>query len=236
MQVQLIAIVVTMFALTACSAGGGDTAPKPGPANNASGSTSPVPPVTPEPCVPSAANNNCQPTASIVDQCWAEMFDTDAAKACSAAGKLFNRVLKKCVDAGVTLKAGCTTADVPATDLAKALADMSTQHLNSNPQLDQCGTYTADSKTYNIFFLMGKKYTGAADGRGTYEGYFSKLCYKPGASDPVCPNADLALSTQTPVGSLKCGDAVIPPGTVPVAPGTTPGTVPLPGTLPTSLP
>ena len=236
MQVQLIAIVVTMFALTACSAGGGDTAPKPGAANNASGSTSPVPPVTPEPCVPSAANNNCQPTASIVDQCWAEMFDTAAAKACATAGKMYNRVLKKCVDAGVTLKTGCTAADVPATALAKALADMSALHPDSNPQLDQCGTYTADSKTYNVYYFMGKKYTGAADGRGTYEGYFSKLCYKPGASDPVCPNADLALSTPTPVGSLKCGDAAIPPGTVPVVPGTTPGTVPVPGTLPTSLP
>ena len=157
MQVQLIAIVVTMFALTACSAGGGDTAPKPGPAKNASGSTTPVPPpVTPEPCVPSAANNNCQPTASIVDQCWAEMFDTAAAKACATAGKMYNRVLKKCVDAGVTLKTGCTAADVPATDLAKALADMSALHPDSNPQLDQCGTYTADSKTYNVYYFMGK--------------------------------------------------------------------------------
>ncbi|MEI6397966.1 MAG: hypothetical protein WCO71_04260, partial [Pseudomonadota bacterium] len=172
MQVQLIAIVVTMFALTACSAGGGDTAPKPGPANNASGSTSPVPPVTPEPCVPSAANNNCQPTASIVDKCWAEMFDTAAAKVCATAGKMYNRVLDRCIDQGITLKTPCAETDIAAKDLAAAKTDMLSKHPDSNPQLDQCGTYAENSKTYNVFYLMGKKYSGSAEGHGTYEGYY----------------------------------------------------------------
>ena len=207
MNFQFTSLMLITLSMGACSGGGGgNSAPKPSTRTPINTDNSTNNTVTP-PCVPSAANNNCQQASSIVDKCWAEIFDTATAKTCAAAGKMYNRVQDKCVESGITLKTPCSASDLPAADLAKVLADMNALHPDSNPQLDQCGTYTVDSKTYNVYYFMGKKYTGGTDGRGSYEGYFSCLGASPSASNPICKNPDILLSTITPQKTLTCGGA-----------------------------
>lgn len=204
MKFSIIIAATLSLTVISCSPAAED-APAAKPVTKAK-STLPTDDAVPPPasCVPSAANNNCAPLSAMIDKCWAKILDTPEAKACASSGKLYNRVQKKCVDAGIKLKSGCS---VPPADL-KTAQDKIIAKLgaDSNPQIDQCGSYSLNGSEFLVVYVMGKKYTGNPDGFGAYAHENSLLCYRPdGGSNPVCPSPDLALSTGgSAPGSLTC--------------------------------
>lgn len=174
-------------------------------------------------CIPTGANNNCSSLAnsSEVDKCWVKILDSDAAKACAAKGKFYNRISKQCADvATLTLKSGCTMQDVYTVNglagYTKELIDTNVATVKGDikgpeglatteePILDQCiQTTTKDNKAFLIPIFLGKKYTGGVDGHGTYQIHAGKICDTTGVLD--CSNASLefkAASTTSEV--LSC--------------------------------
>ena len=156
-------------------------------------------------CIPSAANNNCAPAGTGIEKCWNKLLDIEAAQACASSGKLFNRIKKVCVEAGIKLKTGCSIPDqdlnAAKDTLAKAFG------VDSSPQLDQCGSYTVAGKEYLVAYVLAKKYTGAPDGFGTYAIRSELLCYKPvTGADQTCdtPNLRLSGTTNNPPASMTC--------------------------------
>jgi hypothetical protein len=147
------------------------------------------------PCVASVANNQCKPTSNLtpVEKCWKKILETPEYTACASAGKMFNRVLKKCVESGIKLKSGCT---IPSQD-QKTAQDRITAVLGaeSNPALDQCGSYTAGGKEYMVAYFIGKKCSGTENGFGTYAVQNSMICYKSSSgTDATCSSPDLLLA------------------------------------------
>jgi hypothetical protein len=156
-------------------------------------------------CIPSAANNQCAPAGTGIEKCWNKLLDTQQAQACAASGKIYNRIKKICVDAGIKLKPGC---NIPAGDL-KAATDQLTAELGSDvdPQVDQCGSYTSGGREFQVAYVLAKKYTGGPEGFGSYIFRVRMLCYRPSTgNDPTCSTPDLLVSgaSNDQPGNLSC--------------------------------
>lgn len=226
----LILTTMTLIGVASCSKQADSPKAPSEPRNNAGGGNaiSVEPPVG---CVPSAANNNCAPVESMamVEKCWTTILDNDVAKACSAAGKFYNRLTEKPCDGTTKLaiKVGCTMDDVysvnasagyPQATIDAQIANLKTNFQtnlpgSSEPILDQCvQTTTVDGKTFLIPVFLTKKYTGGTDGFGSYEIRAGAVCdySKTNSKIPSCLDAELAFPSsgsgaQADTKPLSCG-------------------------------
>lgn len=211
---------VTMAAYFACAA------PKDqGAATPPTSKTNDKPPISVDPsasCIPSAANNFCKPASELTgeEKCWAKVLGTEAATACAAKGKVFNRLTGKCMeDAEMTLKTPCSEADVTAafaaagykatgpdsieTTIATIKENIKTA-LGVDAVLDQCGETKRDNgKTVLIPFFLGKKFSGDAGGLGQYKIHAGKVCNK--ETIPDCKKESLVFpEAPTAVPAVEC--------------------------------
>jgi hypothetical protein len=126
------------------------------------------------------------------EKCWASSLETPEYIACKAAGKIYNRIQKTCVELGITRKTDCS--DIPAQALADAKAMILQALPDSYPAVDQCGTYTSGGMQYLVAFIMGKKFSDTG-GSGSYQTQMRTICYAPGGNTLICDDISLQLRT-----------------------------------------
>jgi hypothetical protein len=135
-------------------------------------------------------------------KCWAKILETSEYTACKAANKLYNRVLKTCIELGITRKTDCS--DIPAQSLADAKTRILAALPDSSPDVDQCGTYNLGGTNYLVAFIMGKKFTETA-GSGGYKTQHSLICVAPQGNSTTCNHASLKLTGAPPSSNqLDC--------------------------------
>lgn len=160
-------------------------------------------------CVPSEANNHCQPTTglSAVQKCWTTFLDSAEAKKCAAEGKVWNRLQEKCTNMKLN-SSNCTESAVISAFQAASFTDPAAiletvkknirNNSNSDVTLDQCGEVSVSGKTVLIPFFISKKYDGGDDGFGTYQTFAGKVCSKTAIEECTDPLLDFpAASTPT---------------------------------------
>ena len=136
------------------------------------------------------------------EKCWASSLETPEYVACKAAGKIYNRIQKTCVELGITRKTDCS--DIPAQALADAKAMILQALPDSYPAVDQCGTYTSGGMQYLVAFIMGKKFSDTG-GSGSYQTQIRTICLAPGGSSTTCDDRSLKLSDPPPSSTqLNC--------------------------------
>jgi hypothetical protein len=163
-------------------------------------------------CIPSDANNHCQPTTSLgaVQKCWVSFLDTAEAKKCASDGKVWNRIQEKCTSMKLN-SSNCTEAAVIAAFQAANFADPAKMletaksnikgNSNSDVTLDQCGEVTISEKTVLIPIFISKKYEGGDDGYGTYRTFAGKVC---GSTIPGCNDTLLQFTGSSTPATRPC--------------------------------
>jgi hypothetical protein len=144
-------------------------------------------------CIPNAGNNECKPAGTGIEKCWNKLLDTQAAKSCAASGKLYNRIKKVCVEGGIKLKSSCT---LPQNDMKASIDQLITElGPDVTPRVDQCGTYSAGGRDYQVAYIIAQKYTGGPEGFGSYVYRMRLLCYAPSSSpNQTCSTPELLVS------------------------------------------
>jgi len=197
MKYIIFALCTLGIGLAACSAGGGagDSGVNKPQKPSVSPSTSDNTTITP--------SNSTSSTTNTGDaKCWANLLDTPQYTACKAANKLYNRVLKTCIELGITRKTDCS--DIPAQSLADAKTRILAALPDSSPDVDQCGTYTISGTNYLVAFIMGKKFTDTA-GSGSYKTQHSLICVAPQGNATTCNHGSLKLTGAPPSSNqLNC--------------------------------
>lgn len=189
------AIFLIVLSLTSCSAGGGA---------GDSGVTKPQnPSVSPATSDGSTIPSTTPSTTNTGDsKCWAKLLDTPDYMNCKARNKLYNRVLKTCIELGITRKTDCS--DIPAQALADAKTKILAELPDSSPDVDQCGTYNIGGTNYLVAFIMGKKFTETA-GTGSYKTQHRRICVAPQGNTAICDDRSLKLTDAPPSSNqLDC--------------------------------
>ena len=196
MKYNILILCTVGISLAACSAGGGAgdsgiTKPQKPSVSPSTGDGSTITP----PSTPSTTNTGDA-------KCWAKILETSEYTACKAANKLYNRVLKTCIELGITRSTDCSF--IPANEVSDAKARILVELPDSNPEIDQCGTYTVQGKSYRVAFIMGKKFTDKA-GIGSYETQNSRICL-PAPGTTTCDHDSLKLpdTPSSPPSQLNC--------------------------------
>jgi hypothetical protein len=196
MKYNIFILCTLGISLAACSAGGGAqdsgvTKPQQPSVSPSTGDSSTITP----PSTPSTTNAGDS-------KCWAKILDTPEYTACKGATKLYNRVLKTCIELGITRKSDCS--DIPAQSLADAKTRILAALPASSPDVDQCGTYNISGTNYIVAFIMGKKFTETA-GSGSYKTQHSLICVAPQGNSTTCNHGSLKLTGAPPSSNqLDC--------------------------------
>jgi len=194
---QTVGFYFIAISFAACSAGGGagDSGVTKPQSPSVSPSTSDSSTITPSSNTPSTTNTGDA-------KCWAKLLDTPEYTACKTANKLYNRVLKTCIELGITRKTDCS--DIPAQALADAKTKILTDLPDSSPDVDQCGTYNLGGTNYLVAFIMGKKFTEIA-GSGSYKTQHRRICVAPQGNTTTCDDRSLKLTDAPPSSNqLNC--------------------------------
>ena len=189
---QNLAIYSIALSLAACSAGGGagDSGVTKPQKPSVSPSTSDSSTITP----PSTTNTGDS-------KCWAKLLDTPQYTQCKGANKLYNRVKKTCIELGITSSTDCSF--IPANEVSEAKARILKVLPDSNPDLDQCGTYTLLGKAYRVAYIMGKQFSETS-GTASYKTQLSLICL-PAPGTTTCDDSSLKLSDAPPSSNqLDC--------------------------------
>jgi hypothetical protein len=146
-------------------------------------------------------------------KCWKKMLETPEYLACKAAGKVFNRVKKVCVELGMTLTNDCSGIS------AAAIQDAHNQILKPEnlPKAylttDQCGSYTLNGKKFAFAYVMGQQFfddSTAENKAASYKIHVRKICYHPNTNNPAvdqatCVHESVNVSNAAPVMADSLG-------------------------------
>jgi hypothetical protein len=204
--------LVTVLMITACQAGGDGGNPAPAKKSNDQGGLKPDNGGTIN-TTPSTSTTGGVGTLTGDAKCWKKMLETPEYLACKAAGKVFNRVKKVCIELGMTSTNDCSGI------LAKDIQEAHTQILKPEnlPKAylttDQCGSYTLNGKKFAFAYVMGQQFFEDAAGENKAASYkisVRKLCYyqnndNPAVDQATCVHDSVNVSNAAPVMADSLG-------------------------------
>ena len=207
MEIIRVAFLSLALGISSCQAGG--DAGKPAPSKNSTGQDGLIP------------DNDGAITPPVTgigsltgdSKCWKKMLETPEYLACKAAGKVFNRVKKVCIELGMTLTNDCSGISAAAIQDAHSHILKPENLPKAYLTTDQCGSYTLNGKNYAFAYVMGQQFfeDAAADNKAaSYKIHVRKICYHPQTGNPAvdqatCTHDSVNVSNAAPVMADSLG-------------------------------